>query len=175
MKIIGVGDNTVDVYLHQGKMYPGGNSVNVPVLCRKAGAEAAALSAFLATTLRESKSIPDAHDLFQDTYTELYAVLKRRGTDYIKNSEAFVIALRGKSSRVITPCTTGLRRSDLFLLRPRTAKRSILPILKNKAYLLRRLTRRFYAAFSNGDTNVVLLSSDLSQEEFLDTVRSVVK
>ena len=42
MKIIGVGDNTVDVYLHQGKMYPGGNSVNVPVLCRKAGAEAAA-------------------------------------------------------------------------------------------------------------------------------------
>lgn len=50
-----------------------------------------------------------------------------------------------------------------------------MPILKNKAYLLRRLTRRFYAAFSNGDTNVVLLSSGLSQEEFLDTVRSVVK
>ena len=42
MKIIGVGDNTVDVYLHQNKMYPGGNSVNVPVLCRRAGAEEAA-------------------------------------------------------------------------------------------------------------------------------------
>ena len=42
MKIIGVGDNTVDVYLHQGKMYPGGNSVNVPVLCHKAGADEAA-------------------------------------------------------------------------------------------------------------------------------------
>lgn len=42
MKIIGVGDNTVDVYLHQNKMYPGGNSVNVPELALRAGAEAAA-------------------------------------------------------------------------------------------------------------------------------------
>lgn len=33
----------------------------------------------------------------------------------------------------------------------------------------------YYAAFSNGDTNVALLSSGLSQEEFLDTVRSAVK
>ncbi len=41
MKIIGVGDNTVDVYLRQNKMYPGGNAVNVPVLALRAGAEAA--------------------------------------------------------------------------------------------------------------------------------------
>lgn len=33
----------------------------------------------------------------------------------------------------------------------------------------------YCAAFSNGDTNVVLLSSGLSQEEFLDAVRSVIK
>lgn len=42
MKIIGIGDNMVDVYLHQDKMYPGGNSVNVAVLCKRAGAEEAA-------------------------------------------------------------------------------------------------------------------------------------
>ena len=42
--------------------------------------------AFLAA---RCKSIPDAHDLFQDTYTELYAVLKRRGTDRHKK-ESFV-------------------------------------------------------------------------------------
>ena len=41
MKIIGVGDNKVDVYLHQNKMYPGGKSVNVPVLALRAGAEKA--------------------------------------------------------------------------------------------------------------------------------------
>lgn len=42
MKIIGVGDNVVDVYLDQNKMYPGGNSVNVAVLTKRAGAEASA-------------------------------------------------------------------------------------------------------------------------------------
>jgi fructoselysine 6-kinase len=42
MRIIGVGDNTVDVYMNQNKMYPGGNSVNVPELCLRAGAEKAA-------------------------------------------------------------------------------------------------------------------------------------
>ena len=41
--IIGVGDNTVDCYLHLGKMFPGGNSVNVPVLAHRYGIEASYL------------------------------------------------------------------------------------------------------------------------------------
>lgn len=41
MKIIGVGDSVMDAYLHEGKLYPGGNSVNVPVLARRFGAAAA--------------------------------------------------------------------------------------------------------------------------------------
>jgi fructoselysine 6-kinase len=40
-KIIGIGDNVVDRYLHLNMMFPGGNSVNVPVLARRLGAEAA--------------------------------------------------------------------------------------------------------------------------------------
>lgn len=36
-------------------------------------------------------------------------------------------------------------------------------------------TMEYYAAFLNGDTSVMLLSSGLSQEEFLNAVRSVVK
>lgn len=40
--IIGIGDNVVDRYLYKNKMYPGGNSVNVPVLAKRTGrAEAA--------------------------------------------------------------------------------------------------------------------------------------
>jgi fructoselysine 6-kinase len=35
--IIGVGDNTVDRYLHLGQMFPGGNTVNVPVFARRHG------------------------------------------------------------------------------------------------------------------------------------------
>lgn len=37
LKIIGFGDNVVDRYLYKNKMYPGGNSINVPVLAAKTG------------------------------------------------------------------------------------------------------------------------------------------
>jgi fructoselysine 6-kinase len=33
--LIGVGDNTVDTYIHQGLRYPGGNAVNVAVLAHR--------------------------------------------------------------------------------------------------------------------------------------------
>ncbi len=35
--VIGVGDNTVDKYMHLGRMFPGGNAVNVPVLAHRHG------------------------------------------------------------------------------------------------------------------------------------------
>jgi len=43
VKVIGVGDNTVDTYIHQRKMYPGGNAVNVAVLAKRLGCPAAYL------------------------------------------------------------------------------------------------------------------------------------
>lgn len=43
MRIIGVGDNTVDTYIHLHLRFPGGNAVNVPVLAHRYGAEAAYL------------------------------------------------------------------------------------------------------------------------------------
>ncbi|HWQ78542.1 MAG TPA: PfkB family carbohydrate kinase [Anaerovoracaceae bacterium] len=46
VKVIGIGDNVVDKYLHLGLMFPGGNAVNVPVFMAKAGAEAAYLGHF---------------------------------------------------------------------------------------------------------------------------------
>lgn len=39
--LIGVGDNTVDTYIHQGVRYPGGNAVNVAVLAHRYGHPAA--------------------------------------------------------------------------------------------------------------------------------------
>ncbi len=39
MKLIGVGDNVVDVYLDQDRYYPGGNCVNVVVSAKRNGAE----------------------------------------------------------------------------------------------------------------------------------------
>lgn len=46
VKVIGIGDNVVDKYLHLGLMFPGGNAVNVPVFMSKAGAKAAYLGHF---------------------------------------------------------------------------------------------------------------------------------
>jgi fructoselysine 6-kinase len=43
MNLIGVGNNTVDTYLHQGMRYPGGNAVNVAVYTRRLGHPAAYL------------------------------------------------------------------------------------------------------------------------------------
>lgn len=36
-RVVGVGDNTVDRYVHLGTMFPGGNAVNVPVLAHRYG------------------------------------------------------------------------------------------------------------------------------------------
>ncbi len=37
MQAIGIGDNTVDIYLDLGKMFPGGNAVNFPVFTQRYG------------------------------------------------------------------------------------------------------------------------------------------
>jgi sugar/nucleoside kinase (ribokinase family) len=46
VKIIGVGDNVVDLYLHKNIMYPGGNAVNVAVYAGILGAEPAYLGIY---------------------------------------------------------------------------------------------------------------------------------
>lgn len=43
VRLLGIGDNTVDVYLAEGMQYPGGNALNVAVYARRAGAQASYL------------------------------------------------------------------------------------------------------------------------------------
>lgn len=42
-RILGIGDNTIDMYVDQGVQYPGGNAVNVAVMSSRLGAHAAYL------------------------------------------------------------------------------------------------------------------------------------
>lgn len=42
LRLIGIGDSVVDYYQDQGKMYPGGNALNVAVFTKRCGAERAA-------------------------------------------------------------------------------------------------------------------------------------
>ncbi|MGY5609417.1 fructoselysine 6-kinase [Paenibacillus sp. ALE3] len=45
-KVIGIGDNVVDKYVHQGMMYPGGNALNFCAYARMCGMEASYLGKF---------------------------------------------------------------------------------------------------------------------------------
>ncbi len=46
LKVLGLGDNVVDRYLHTGKMYPGGNALNFSAYAKMLGADAAFLGTF---------------------------------------------------------------------------------------------------------------------------------
>lgn len=59
MKIIGIGDNVFDFYRYRQELYPGGNSVNVPVLARRYDGSEAAYIGVLADD-REGRYFRDA-------------------------------------------------------------------------------------------------------------------
>lgn len=46
LKVLGLGDNVVDRYLNMGRMYPGGNALNIAVYAKMLGAGAAFLGTF---------------------------------------------------------------------------------------------------------------------------------
>ena len=46
VKVLGLGDNVCDVYLHTGIMYPGGQALNVSVYAKELGAQSAFLGVF---------------------------------------------------------------------------------------------------------------------------------
>lgn len=46
MRVIGLGDNVVDMYMHRNVMYPGGNAMNFAVYANLMGVESAYLGVF---------------------------------------------------------------------------------------------------------------------------------
>lgn len=46
MKLLGLGDNVCDIYLHTGRMYPGGQALNVAVYAARLGAQADFMGVF---------------------------------------------------------------------------------------------------------------------------------
>lgn len=58
----------------------------------------------------------DVQDIFQETYTEVFATVKRKGENYVQNETAFVIAVaklklakhyKGKEKIIFTPLYNG--------------------------------------------------------------------
>ena len=46
MRLIGIGDNVCDVYLHLAEMFPGGQALNVAVFAKMQGIDSAYLGVF---------------------------------------------------------------------------------------------------------------------------------
>ena len=46
LKVLGIGDNVCDKYLHTAAIYPGGNALNIAVFARELGKESAYLGTF---------------------------------------------------------------------------------------------------------------------------------
>jgi len=98
IKVVGVGDNTVDKYLHLGMMFPGGNAVNVPVLAKRYGHQGSYIGC-----------------IGEDIHGELIAhALKKEGIDishcrFLKGPNAFCEVNIQNGERVFGDYTVGVR------------------------------------------------------------------
>lgn len=108
MRIVGVGDNTVDVYVHLGKAFPGGNAVNVPVFCSRLGNAAAYVGSFgndwagdLLKTALGTEGVDTAHCQTFD-HSNAWSNI-----DVVDGDRVFVGADSGASARI------ELRKEDL--------------------------------------------------------------
>ncbi len=99
MKIIGVGDNTLDCYLDRNGMFPGGNAVNVAVLGKRYGFEEAAYIGTLGNDKKgrcvfhalESEGIDLSHTKVVDGKNSFVEV------ELIENDRVFKDSYRGVS------------------------------------------------------------------------------
>ncbi len=97
IKILGLGDNTIDTYVFQDTGYPGGNAVNVAVFCQRLGAQAAYLG-FLGDDER-GRVIRDAL-LLEGVEVSQAHMVKGVGTNYA------LVELKDKD-RVFTESESG--------------------------------------------------------------------
>ena len=81
MKLLGIGDNVLDDYRWRQELYPGGNSVNVPVLARRYDGSTAAYIGVLADDGEYSGNTEDYG--FEEIYRVQYPTVQN-AKDYDK-------------------------------------------------------------------------------------------
>lgn len=87
VRVLGIGDNTVDLYVDQGMQYPGGNAVNVAVLTHRLGAESSYLGCLgtdAAGRLLRDSLIAEGIDISRCRYFDgpnSWSRIRHRGND----------------------------------------------------------------------------------------------
>ncbi len=86
-RILGIGDNTIDMYVDHGVQYPGGNGINVAVMSRRLGAQASYLGCIgnddLGDIIRDmlkSEKI-DTSQMRRIDYPNAWTRIKHNGND----------------------------------------------------------------------------------------------
>lgn len=109
IKVLGIGDNVCDKYLHTGTIYPGGNAMNISVFSHFLGAEAAYLGVFGDDEVGEhiygvvkDLGIDLSHCRFEHGDNGLARVL------LVDGDRTFLPGNRGGISRVKPPVLSGL-------------------------------------------------------------------
>ena len=78
MRVIGLGDNVVDMYMHRNVMYPGGNAMNFAVYANLMGVESAYLGVF-----GSDDAAAHVHDTAQTLGLDIHRWTLRKGTGYL--------------------------------------------------------------------------------------------
>lgn len=92
-RVLGIGDNCVDIYVDKGVQYPGGNAVNVAVYCKRLGLDAAYLGCVgpdaLGDIIRQSldaEGIDQSRMRVADIHTAWTRVRHENGDRYFDGS-----------------------------------------------------------------------------------------
>lgn len=108
MKLVTIGDNVVDRYLDLGRIYPGGNAVNVAVAAKRNGAENCA---YIGITGDDAAALHVIHSLKMEGID-----LAQIRQTYGPNGEASV-TLNEKGDRIFIGTNRGIRMSSLLQLK----------------------------------------------------------
>lgn len=108
MKLVTIGDNVVDCYLDQGRIYPGGNAVNVAVAAKRNGAENCA---YIGITGDDAAALHVIHSLKMEGID-----LAQIRQTYGPNGEAKV-TLNEEGDRIFIGTNRGVRMSSFLQLK----------------------------------------------------------
>lgn len=108
MKLVAVGDNVVDYYLDQGRIYPGGNAVNVAVAVKRNGAESCA---YIGITGDDAAALHVLHSL------EMEGIDTSRIRRTHGPSGEAAVTLNKEGDRIFVSTNRGVRMSSLLQLK----------------------------------------------------------
>ena len=116
----------------------------------------------------------DIQDIFQETYTELFFILKKRGGEYVQNSEAFAMQIAKQKVKNGLPIERENREGEPFEAALQTQEPSIDDRLVTDALLAEirlhlrgkpAVTQKIFYLFYNMEQTIPQIAAELQMTE----------